>query len=140
MTGTQESAGKQAKHTLLVVDDEKSIRDLLSRLLAMLGYTVLAAQSGHEAERVHAVHAPVDLLLCDLVLPDTGGLDLYRRLCKRQAELPVVFISGKDAAEDVQQREKGAFFIQKPFTLDRLSSRVAAALSGNGGCDNPPGG
>jgi two-component system, cell cycle sensor histidine kinase and response regulator CckA len=74
----------------------------------------------------------VDLLIADVVMPTMGGPALARRLATEQPGLKVIFVSGyaDEAIGDRRMLEEGAAFLQKPFTLDELLSKVRAVLDG----------
>jgi PAS domain S-box-containing protein len=117
--------------TILLVEDEPALLRLSTRLLGKLGYAVLAAAGAAEALRLHAEHGgQVDLLLTDVVMPDTNGRDLAAQLTASQADLRCLFMSGHTA--DViavgGQLVPGTWFIQKPFTMQELAGAIRVAL------------
>lgn len=116
--------------TVLVVDDEPSIRQLVRQLLVAHGYRVVSARSGREARRQLAAAAPVDLVLSDVTMPDGDGIDLVRGLIASSASVPVVLMSGREDAasmpEDVRARCAG--FLVKPLTTSTLLTAVHTAL------------
>jgi CheY-like chemotaxis protein len=117
--------------TILLVEDEPALLRLSTRLLDKLGYAVLAAAGPAEAQRLHAEHGHrVDLLLTDVVMPETNGRDLAARLTASQPDLRCVFMSGHTA--DViavgGRLEPGTWFVQKPFTMQELGTTIGAAL------------
>jgi PAS domain S-box-containing protein len=117
--------------TILLVEDEPALLRLSARMLAKLGYAVLAAAGPAEALRLHAEHGGrVDLLLTDVVMPETNGRDLAAKLTATQPDLHCLFMSGHTA--DViavgGRLEPGTSFIQKPFTMQELAGAIRAAL------------
>ena len=105
---------------ILVVDDEEIVRDLLARLLRAQGYEITLASCAREARRAEG---PFDLLITDVVMPETDGVQLA-------AELPidrVLFISGYDQNSLI---ESDAHFLQKPFDRAELVHAVRAILDG----------
>jgi two-component system, OmpR family, phosphate regulon sensor histidine kinase PhoR len=116
-------------HTLLVVDDEKVIRDGCTRLLSIEGYRVLTAVNGREALDLLATEA-TDLILCDLVMPVMGAFEVLAELKAKHPDLPLIVITGHGTvANAVEAMKKGAYdFITKPFRADHLVLIVGRAL------------
>ncbi|MDD7384617.1 MAG: response regulator transcription factor [Actinomycetaceae bacterium] len=115
--------------TLLVVDDEPSIRDLLSASLRFIGFNVLTAADGHEA-LAHQAGSQIDLALLDVMLPDMDGFAVLRELRQRDPELPVIFLTARDDVKDKVQGLTigGDDYITKPFSLEELTARVRSVL------------
>jgi two-component system response regulator MprA len=114
---------------LLVVDDDLNIRDSLHRALGYSGYAVTTAANG--AEALSAVsHAPVDLIILDVLMPMLNGLDTCRALRGRGVGTPVLVLTARDAVDDrVAGLEAGADdYLVKPFALRELVARVNALL------------
>jgi signal transduction histidine kinase len=105
---------------ILVVDDEKVVRDLLAQMLREQGYDVEVAGSAREAR---ALDGSWDLLLTDVVMPETDGVNLSKQIDARH----VLFISGYDQEALV---EGDASFLQKPFSRDELTRTVRALFDG----------
>jgi PAS domain S-box-containing protein len=116
-------------HTILVVDDEKVIRDGCSRLLDLEGYKVLTATNGQEAVDLVA-REPLDLILCDLVMPLMGAFEVLEEVKASHPDLPLIVITGHGTvANAVEAMKKGAYdFITKPFRADHLVLIVKRAL------------
>jgi PAS domain S-box-containing protein len=118
--------------TILLVEDEESLRAMASRILARNGYQVCAAEDGADAVRRAADPAcPVDLLVTDMVMPGMLGVEVVARVRETRPQLPVLFISGYAqqvldfhgiAAQDHD-------ILQKPFAEAALLSRVRQALN-----------
>ncbi len=126
---------------VLVVEDEPAVRAVVRRVLLRLGYTVLEAGDGPEAERTSAAHGgPIHLLLTDVVMPGIRGPEVARRLRSARPELGVILMSGHtfDEAADPASLVDGAFFLAKPFTAEVLAATVRAAIDGVPG-DSPAG-
>ena len=122
---------------LLVVDDEPTLRELLSATLRFAGFTVASAATGAEAIALSASQAP-DLVLLDIMLPDMEGFDVVRRLRERGRPVPVLFLTARDAPEDKINGLTlgGDDYVTKPFNLEELIARIRAILrrtSGAGG-------
>ncbi len=122
-----------AKATIYVVDDDEAVRDGLSALLTIHGYTVLGYES---AEAFLAAGEPVAgaCLLADVRMPGMNGLDLQRESRRRWPGLPVVMITGHgDIPMAVAALKAGAAdFLEKPFDSDVLLASIAQALGGAG--------
>ncbi|MDQ7908195.1 response regulator transcription factor [Phytohabitans sp. ZYX-F-186] len=114
---------------LLVVDDEPTLRELLSATLRFAGFTVASAATGAEALEAAADQAP-DLVLLDIMLPDMEGFDVVRRLRERGRPVPVLFLTARDAPEDKINGLTlgGDDYVTKPFDLAELIARIRAIL------------
>jgi CheY-like chemotaxis protein len=130
------SAAKPEKRkTILVVDDDKSVRQLVLKALQAKGYQVLEAQDGLAASELLGSGATVqpDLLICDVMMPTIDGFSLAR-LIKGHAELrsmPIIFLTAKSQPADLVTGIKlGArHYIQKPFSIVDLLDKVAKTLA-----------
>ena len=114
---------------VLVVDDEASIRDLLSKTLALAEYDVDVAPDGRSAlERMRLY--PYDLLIADLKMPGTDGLTVIREAKRYKADLPVIIITGfsteSSAIEAVNLGVSG--YLTKPFRVPQVLAAAAKAL------------
>jgi two-component system phosphate regulon sensor histidine kinase PhoR len=118
-----------AGETILVVDDEKVIRDGCSRILGPGGYRVLAAAHGQEALEVMA-REPVNVILCDLKMPVMGALEVLEAVGSKFPDVPVIIITGHGTVESaVECMRKGAYdFVTKPFRAEHLTLIVERAL------------
>lgn len=117
--------------TILVVDDEMAVRDLVCKVLEAHGYHVLSAPDGVEAlNMVDAYKAPIHLLVTDIIMPRMGGRELVTRLVKERSALPVLFLSGYPDASylDVALPQAAQAFLRKPFTPTTLTRRVRELL------------
>ncbi|MFL5403909.1 MAG: PAS domain S-box protein [Gemmatimonadales bacterium] len=117
--------------TLLLVEDEATVRASVRRLLEWHGYRVLEAGNGREALRIYEENpAAIDLVLTDLVMPEMGGHELIELLRAQNPTLRVVFMSGyteKNVANNGSM-PPGTGFVEKPFTVDTLMRRVREVL------------
>ena len=113
---------------VLVVDDEPPIRKLLRMGLKAHGYQILEAPNGKTA--LELLNQSPDLIILDLGLPDTQGLDLLRMIRARSEKVPVVVLSSRgDETVKVQALDFGADdYVTKPFGMDELLARMRAAL------------
>ena len=123
---------------LLVVDDEPSIRELLSASLKFAGFEVFVAQDGAEALRLAEQHKP-DLVVLDVMLPDIDGFSVTRRLRERGREMPVVFLTARDETTDKVQglTVGGDDYVTKPFSLEEIVARIRAVLRRTGVTGGP---
>ncbi|ADU50886.1 two component transcriptional regulator, winged helix family [Thermaerobacter marianensis DSM 12885] len=114
---------------ILVVDDDPSVTSLLKRGLAYEGFAVDTAASGEEALKI-AREQPPDLVILDIMMPGMDGMEVLRRLRAADPELPVLFLTARDApADQVRGLEAGADdYVVKPFTFEVLVARVRALL------------
>jgi two-component system, cell cycle sensor histidine kinase and response regulator CckA len=121
-----------ATATVLLVEDEAIVRDMMVIVLERRGYRVVAVSSGEAALEVLAsIDATIDVLLTDVVMPGMDGLELFERLATIRPALPAVFMSGYTAMT-LQRRPipDGAEVLEKPFTAARLDETIRAALGG----------
>jgi signal transduction histidine kinase len=125
--------------TILIVEDEEMIRQLIYRILTKYGYRVLCARQGREALAIlDRVSSSIDLVLTDLIMPEMGGLELIERLSHTQPELKVIGMSGYTDRIASQQDVFSwlAAYIQKPFTPVGLLTQIRDVLdplTGKGG-------
>jgi two-component system cell cycle sensor histidine kinase/response regulator CckA len=117
---------------ILVVEDDEAVRGMLERALRQLGYAVVAASSSAEAlEIFHLVGPSLDLVVCDVVLPDRPGPVLVEALCKRRPSLGVVYMSGygPDVLASHTEHLDVAPLLRKPFAPADLQEAVTQALA-----------
>jgi len=116
---------------ILIAEDERDIRDLITFTLRFAGHEVIAAANGEEAYSLALEHLP-DLILMDVRMPKMTGYEACKALKQEQAtmNLPVVFLSAKGQEAEVQTGlDAGAVeYILKPFSPDQLTERVQAIL------------
>jgi two-component system cell cycle sensor histidine kinase/response regulator CckA len=118
--------------TILAVDDDRKVLELLDTALGSAGYNVLTAGGGWNAVEIFENStSPIHLLLTDVIMPDLTGPVLAQRLRATQPDLPVLFISGFHDADLVQRfvTTKGFTLLPKPFTIDGLLRVVEESLS-----------
>lgn len=115
--------------TILLVEDDVSIRKALQMNLQLEGYELLCAEDGEAGRRLSETEE-LDLIVVDLMLPRLSGLDLIRELRQRRADLPILVLSAKDQeADKVMALSLGADdYMTKPFGLAELLARVRALL------------
>jgi PAS domain S-box-containing protein len=122
--------------TILLVEDEPSVREVASRILARNGYTVVTATNGADALRKCGEHqGRFDLIVTDIVMPEMGGVELSRRVRESQPNARILFTSGytEDAVQRRSFLEPGAQFLEKPFTPTRLIQRAREVLDSRNG-------
>lgn len=127
------------RETILVAEDEETLRDLARELLEELGYQVLLARDGAEAIEIYSKYSEkIDLLLFDVVMPRVGGAQAHRRITELGGgRLPLVFMSGygaeavraRLAEQNVHSDARDAVMIQKPYTMGLLGQKIQQALS-----------
>ncbi|MEI6583277.1 MAG: sigma-54 dependent transcriptional regulator [Chitinophagia bacterium] len=117
---------------ILLIDDEKSIRNVLKDILQHEGYRIEEAADGEQGLQKMAVQ-PFDLVLCDIKMPKMDGLEVLQQIMQLQPDVPVIMISGHGTIETaVDAVKKGAFdFIAKPPDLNRLLITIRNALDKN---------
>jgi signal transduction histidine kinase/ActR/RegA family two-component response regulator len=118
--------------TVLVVEDNAAVAEIVCLQLAQRGYTVHCAADGAEALRICARHQPIDLLISDIVMPGMSGPALAAELTARYPRLAVLLMSGYTDDTVVRHRvaESGVAFLQKPFSGDELAVKVRRLLDG----------
>ena len=115
---------------ILVVDDERAVRDSLRRALELQGYDVALAADGAEALAQLESNGQVDAVLLDVLMPGLDGLEVCRRIRRSGKEIPVLMLTARDAVGDrVAGLDAGADdYVVKPFALEELLARVRALL------------
>jgi two-component system OmpR family response regulator len=115
--------------TVLIVDDEEYIRDLVSSAMRIAGFEVRSANDGHAAIAAVTSQQP-DLVILDVGLPGLDGFEVCRRMRDDGDATPVIFLTARDANEDkVSGFTKGGDdYVTKPFSLEELVARVRAVL------------
>jgi len=118
--------------SILLVEDEDAVRELVQRILEARGYAVIEARNGGEGLKLCKSHpGQIDLLVTDVVMPELGGRELAEAALKLRPGLKVVFMSGH--TQDVILKEgvqQGAAFLHKPFTPMQLAQKVRDTLDG----------
>ncbi|MEO3811712.1 response regulator transcription factor [Sphaerisporangium sp. B11E5] len=114
---------------VLVVDDERNIRDLVGMALRFHGFEVISAARGYEALELAGSSSP-DLLVLDVMLPDLDGFELCRRLRARGDDVPVIFLTARDTVADTVHGLTlgGDDYVTKPFSVEALVARARAVL------------
>ena len=123
---------------LLIVDDDRALRDALRRALVLAGYETVAAESGEEALEEVSRSAP-DAVVLDIGLPGVDGLEVCRRLRGAGNRVPVLMLTARDAVSDrIDGLDAGADdYLVKPFDVGELKARLRALLRRSSGVDDP---
>ena len=126
---------KQGNETILLVEDDVAVRELLHTMLAGEGYTVLTVERPTDVESVCVNHSGnIDMLLTDMVLPGLSGREVATKACTLRPQLKVLYMSGytDDALIQDHGFDGACAFLQKPFSRDGLASKVREVLDGDG--------
>ena len=115
------------RQTILLVEDNDTIRKVLGELLEMKGFEVLPASSARKAFEISRnYNRSIHLLITDIVMPQTGGTELARKLANLRPEMKVLFISGSPEEEILRYGAPpvGAAFLQKPVSIGDLLFKI----------------
>jgi two-component system response regulator MprA len=123
---------------ILVVDDDRSLRDALRRALSLGGYEVQSAEGGADGLAKVASGAP-DAVVLDVAMPDVDGLEVCRRLRSSGNRVPVLMLTARDAISDrIDGLDAGADdYLVKPFDVGELKARLRALVRRSGGVGDP---
>jgi len=124
---------KGGGETILIVEDEGEIRELLREILLEKGYKVIAAVDGEDAlQRSSAFPGTIHLMLTDVIMPKMSGRELSERLAITRPKMPVIFMSGytADVMANRGMFENGINYLEKPFTPVSVLSKVRSTLAG----------
>ena len=131
LTPTRENGAlPSGRETLLVVEDEPAVGNLFECLLRKLGYDVIRAEHGEEAERaIEENEGAIDLVLTDLDMPRMDGTELVRRLTHSRHDLKIILTSGNGDHFSRPEGSDAAFdFLPKPFSMQTLAQKVREVL------------
>jgi two-component system, cell cycle sensor histidine kinase and response regulator CckA len=124
-------AARGGSETVLLVEDEDSVRQLVRDTLEAKGYSVLEAKSGEDGLETAARHrGTIQLVITDVVMPGMGGRELVKKLAETNPATKVLYLSGytEDTIVSDGSIESGTAFLQKPFSLQNLSRKVREVL------------
>jgi two-component system, cell cycle sensor histidine kinase and response regulator CckA len=130
--GDAEAVRTNGRETILLVEDEKAVRELTLRMLQQLGYSVMTAESGDDALRISQAHADeLSLLLTDVVMPGMSGRQLADALVLERPTLKVLFLSGytEDTVVHHGVLDPGVDFLPKPFSREVLGKKLREILA-----------
>jgi CheY-like chemotaxis protein len=119
------------KETILVVEDDPDVRELMEAVLREYGYTVIMANDGEEGLTLFEQHAAsIALVIADLMMPKMKGRELYEQIRRLSPTVRFLFVSGYRANQLGQDfvLEKGVEFLEKPFDLDKLAATIRKVL------------
>jgi CheY-like chemotaxis protein len=116
--------------TVLLIEDDRAVLRAIVRLLRSRGYQVLTGENGSDSLRVIDEHADIDVVLTDIVLPDTTGTQLAALIKAKHPNTPVIFATGVGNAGELKGIEE-ARLLRKPFTEHELFEKIAAAMKGD---------
>jgi CheY-like chemotaxis protein len=128
---TPEEVAPSGAETVLLVEDEAILREIIEESLESLGYAVLTVANGAEAIELSArFGGRIDLMLTDVIMPGMGGSDLAGRLAEQRPETKVLFMSGftDDSVLLHGVLAEGLPFLEKPFTAAALARKVREVL------------
>ena len=120
--------------TVLVVDDEEAISELVSSALRFAGYTVATENNGFDALRSIKAETP-DLIVLDVNMPEIDGFEVCRKIRRDGIQAPVIFLTARSEIDDLRSgfRHGGDDYLTKPFSLEELGLRIEALLRRAGG-------
>jgi len=117
--------------TILVVDDEEVVSEMISEMLIAVGYTVKIVSSGAAAVTLYKTDSSrINLVVLDILMPGMNGFETYDRLKEINPSIKVIFSSGYSSDEQTHRilRTDKQYFLQKPFTLTELSEVIRKAI------------
>ncbi len=131
VASSQNTFIKQGHETILLVEDDKHVRELASTILEKYGYKIIEASDGEEAiNLLNNYKKEIDLLLTDVIMPGMNGKELFEILIQEYKKLKVIYMSGYSEYIVAHHGilEKGIVFIQKPFTTTDLLTKIREVL------------
>ena len=136
----EDSATKETAHTVLLVEDETGVRNLLRDFLKSNGYKVLDTADGAEALRVSAGYdGPIHMMVTDLIMPEMAGHEVAERLSLERPNMQVIYMSGCLDSDILQEKnlKHAVPYIQKPFSLNTLGDTIREVLAAQEGGPSP---
>ncbi len=131
---TAQQSGRGGSETVLLVEDEQSVRKLAGTTLRMAGYNVVEAANGLEALELCEIHeGPIHLMVTDVVMPVMNGRQLFERVTEKRSDIRTLFISGYTGTSVFHNGvlERDTAFLEKPFTPAALVVKVREVLDGS---------
>jgi len=120
-----------ARHTILLVEDEPGLRDVMVELLQRIGHEVLQAGNGTDGLRIAQQHPEIKMVITDIEMRGMSGQEMAKRLCRQRPDIKIIFTSGFSADwKDVRADLPSARHLQKPFTLTALQELILDVLAG----------
>jgi CheY-like chemotaxis protein len=130
-TSPSADPSEKAEGTVLLVDDERVLRDMGTALLEAMGFTAVTAENGNRAIEIYRARGgEIDVILLDLTMPELDGIETYHQLRTINPTLPVIICSGYsvESVEDVITHDPHACFVQKPYNPAELRSALMGML------------
>ena len=121
----------RGSETVLFVEDEDSLRDVVVNVLADLGYRILSATNGNEAITLAGNYTGViNLLVADVVMPEMSGPEVAEKILQLRPGLQVIFVSGfpKGKLEKFSELHEEMVLVEKPFTMKTLTAKMREVL------------
>ena len=116
--------------TILIIDDEPSVRLAIRKILERENHTVIEAEDGKKGIHCFRTHHPLDLVITDVLMPEVYGLEVIRTIRRENANLPILTITAYDPARLTLAKELGSdFTLKKPFGIDELRQIIEQALT-----------
>ncbi|MDQ6962805.1 MAG: response regulator [Mariprofundaceae bacterium] len=129
---THDEVDPKGQHILLV-DDEKSLRETNHAVLESIGYTVVDASDGLEAIQIYKQQQDkIQLIIMDVVMPKMGGITASKRILEINASVPILFVTGYDSSQvlgHITQNIKNYSILNKPFNVQKLSKAIKKCLA-----------
>ena len=121
----------RGNETIMVVEDDTTVRQVMVETLQSQGYRVLEAMDGSEALEIFALSADqIDLIISDIVMPRVNGVEFYMKILKSKPDVKFIFISGYSDNDILSQADLiNIEFVQKPFKLNELLKRIRRVLN-----------
>jgi CheY-like chemotaxis protein len=122
------------KLSILVVDDEKQVRDLMVEILNMLGHKTFSAVDGKEAIEIFNNNPDIDIVALDLTMPEMDGVETFQQMIQVKPNVKVILCSGYSPEEIRSRFTKGcipAAFLKKPYGLSALKSAIYQVIQGS---------
>lgn len=114
-------------YSILVIDDEEILHDILTEVLHRMGYETLAASSGKQGLVLYKKHKKdIRLVLLDILMPDMTGIETYSRLCAIDPQVRVLFMSGMSDSLFFPgfKHNNNEIYIKKPFSLEEIKQKI----------------
>jgi len=127
----QETIVQGEGETILLIDDEQSVRETTGEVLSSMGYNVLLASDGQEGLKIfNANHSGVDVIISDVVMPEMGGVELAKSVHSIKQDLPIILATGYDHEQKLNTVEDSlhTIIIHKPFSFEKLSKLLRTLL------------
>jgi CheY-like chemotaxis protein len=128
--GSSETRDRESSQAILVVEDEDYVANLAKAALSRRGYKVIVTGSGEQALQILKTGNPkIGLILLDYRMPDMSGADLVPKLQQADPNVRIIVSSGYFEGEVAQELPSGLPFLQKPYTVEKLTAAVQSALN-----------